>query len=167
MTVSKNKTLSFTGELFWAKNLFVPDDYRGNKEWKVKVGLDEDQLEHFKAANTRVQIRTNESYTDKPVVLLRRPTEKLFSSGKVEFDPPSVVNPDGTPFQEFIGNETKARVECSLYPTADGSGEYVCRLEKVVVLELVGYEAPEEDNEGKPHDHVPSDSEPALQKPAF
>ncbi len=66
----------------------------------------------------------------------RRDYSKLIGKEAVEFGPPEVINKDGEPFTESIGNGSTVTIRVALFDTAKGVGH---RLEKVRVDKHVAY----------------------------
>lgn len=147
------KTHKFTGYVYWTK-FKEPDDYLGVKRYKVTLALDEAGLEEYKKSGCRVNIKETEHG---PTVNLSKPYDAPSwhdASKWGEWGPPQVMY-KGEPFDELIGNESKAEVFVQVYDTRMGKGH---RIESMNILELVPYNKPSDNEEGN-SDAIPETTE--------
>lgn len=132
------KTHYFTGPCKWAK-LKVPDEYRGEKKWKVNVYLTKDSQKLLKQTGVPLKLREDD---DGIYVTFSRPTEKTYNrDGKdetVQFSPPKVFDGELNEIDDLIGNGSIITAKVSVFPDK-GSGPSH-RLEAVRVDKLVKYE---------------------------
>lgn len=121
------------GKLKWAKNLVIPDEFRGSKNYKVQLyDVDEDA---WKA--TGVQTKPKEDKEGDKLFLLKRPDSRVISNELVSFGPIAVVDKEGTDISDkMIGNGSEATVEFITYDTSMGKGH---RVNRVVVTNLIEY----------------------------
>lgn len=167
-TKSTTKYLDFDGIVAWCR--VYPgqeDEYNGIKNWKMNFYPDVETIAKMKAAG--IQLRLKEDDGEKSGVsgkyfTLKRPLEKEFSDGIQKFLPAEItfaqtgevvkykINADGTDFNMVgdkivIGNGSKVRVTLECYQTKRfGVGT---RLQKIKVLDLVEYVAPEDVSENE------------------
>ena len=128
-------TLNHTikGKLKWAKNLVIPDEFRGSKNYKVQLyDVDEDA---WKA--TGVQTKPKEDKEGDKLYLLKRPDSRVIQNELVQFGPIEVVDEEGEDVsKKLIGNGSEAEVHFITYDTSMGKGH---RVNKVVVTNMIEY----------------------------
>lgn len=147
----------FQGPCKWAK-VYKPDMKFDPGYYGLDVYLDEDQQKEFKAIGLRNKFKQDEDGT---CVGFRRKVGKQPWAPFADWGPPEVVDKDGKPFKELIGNGSVVAVEVVVYDTAKfGKGS---RLEKVVVIDHVPYE--KEDPSGVEPEEGDDKPKPATAKP--
>lgn len=134
-----SKVYYFSGQSWWG-NLVEPNDEYQN--WSQCVVLDDESRKLFK------ETKLKNKFVDTPFgpygIHFRRPVQKMFKDEVVTFNPPKVINPDGTPFDnpKRIGHGSKITCKVVVYShgTPTGKTAFAGRLEAVRVDELVPYE---------------------------
>ena len=122
------------GTLKWAR-LLTPDEYDGEKFWRVTVYPDSDSLEIIhnlmKQGIKNVLKKDDEGY----FMNFRRPCQMLRQGVLKPLDTPRVT---GTPANELIGNGSKGTVVLEVYGFSTRKGK-AARLFAVDVTEFVPY----------------------------
>jgi len=131
----------FRGKAKWAK-IYRPDPEYDN--YKINVYLDKASMKLFEEAGTQLTPKDDEDGT---YVAFRRDHSKMIKKELVTFGPPKVVDIDGNPVTESIGNGSEVVVKVAVYDGKKGKGH---RLEAVQVTNLVVY-----DNGGGSSNHAP------------
>lgn len=126
----------FTGPCKWAK-LSTPDEFRGEKKWKLNLYLDKTTKSQLKKSGLQLKIREDE---DGEYITLTRPVQKEFDDGVKDFEPPKILDKEHNPLDVLLGNGSKVTAKVLVYDSAMGKGH---RLEAVRVDDLVEYTAPE------------------------
>lgn len=126
------KNFVFRGKAVWPM-LIKPDEYMGNKYWKIGVALDEASKKLFKMSGLSLRPREHEDEELSPYVTFRRKIDGKFVT---EDNPPFIDNwnPDDGP----IGNGSVIEVLVQVYDTRYGNKGH--RLLGVKVLDLVPYD---------------------------
>jgi hypothetical protein len=149
MAKSKTQTYKFTGKASWAK-VYEADEFRGSRNFKIDVYLDETELKKRKDAGIQSKTYENEEGV---YVQFKRPEVKLISGTKQIFAPPKILDKDGNVLVEYkkndtntgfdrigepvlIGNGSVVEVVVSVYDTSMGKGQ---RLESVRIIDLIEY----------------------------
>lgn len=132
----------FSGPCKWAK-VYEPDDFQGERKWKIDVYLDKRQLKELKESGIKLKVREDEE-GGKFVTF----TRAMFKEGKdknlKEYTPPRILAADSkTEITDLIGNGSEVTVKIETYDTSLGKGS---RLAAVRVDKLVKFERAEEDN---------------------
>jgi hypothetical protein len=127
----------FTGKCKWAK-LAEPDDFKGQKKYKINLYLDKAGLRQLNESEARLQVRTDD---DGKYVTFSRAETKLIKEETKEQGPPwvlQVVDGEEVDFDDprRIGNGSTVTVKIAVYDTRMGKGH---TLEAVRVDELVEY----------------------------
>lgn len=128
-------TYYFTGKIEWAKvyqnNL---DSYEDGPPFaSVQMYLDEDNLEKFETTGSKLKLKANENGSY--VKFKRGPNLKFGNLW------PEVIDSEGEPFTDLIGNGSIATIKVVVYDSRYGKGT---RLEKVRVDEHIVYERDDE-----------------------
>lgn len=126
------KIFYFTGPVKWAKVYdHNVDEYGGTEFASIDVYLDEENLTRFKESGSRLKLREDDEGT---FVKFRRNIENKVNPdwGGV----PKVIDPEGEPFVDLIGNGSVCTIKVTVYDTKMGKGT---RLEKVRVDEHVEF----------------------------
>jgi hypothetical protein len=124
----------FSGTCQWAK-LKEPDEYNGEKKWKIDLFMERDELKALKATGVTLKVRENEE--GRKYVSFNRPVLKEIKGELREFDPPKLFDHAHQPLDCLVGNGSKVTVKIETYDTKMGMGH---RLLAVRVDELVPYE---------------------------
>ena len=141
----------FTGKAAWAK-VYEADEFRGSKNWKINVYLDDKELDKRKKAGIQSKVYEDE---EGKYVVFKRPETKLIKGSVRVFCGPEITdkdgktlvtykkNSEGTAFERvgdpvLIGNGSTVEVEVSVYPTSMGNGQ---RLESVRIVDLIEYKS--------------------------
>lgn len=119
-----------SGKAKWAK-VYKPDEKYRN--WTINLYLDDDSLKKYKASGMSMAFKEDD---DGSFVTFRRPEAKLIKNEMVKFTPPKVVNKDGEPISDNIGNGSDVTIKVIVYDTVKGPGH---RLEAVRIDKLVEY----------------------------
>ena len=133
------KQVYFSGEARWAQVYGKGDEKY--KAWKIEVALDKDSQKTFDESGCQLRAKKEDG---KYWVKFRRDHSKTIGKEVVEFDPPEVIDKNGDPITDSIGNGSTVTVRVALFDTAKGVGH---RLEKIRVDNLVVYERPKIDAE--------------------
>lgn len=110
-----------------------PDEYMGNKYWKIGVALDEASKKLFKMSGLSLKPREHDDENLSPYVTFRR---KIDGKYVTEDSPPFIDNWD--PEDGPIGNGSVVEVLVQVYDTRFGNKGH--RLLGVKVLDLIPYE---------------------------
>jgi len=136
------KYITVSGKIAWAHHLFEPDEFRGDKKWKVDFYPDVKSKQTITDAGIMLRYKAGEFGM---YIRPARPTQKMFKKGLVEFDPPEVTDKDGKKWEGgIIGNGSEATLRLSVFDTVNGPGH---RLEAVRIDSLVEYHSPEDSEE--------------------
>ena len=127
------KTYYFTGPCKWAK-VYQPDDYKGDKKWKVNFYLNKETKKLLKESGVQLKIRDDD---DGEFVVFSRPVERQYQDEVKEFKPPKIFNKELEEIEDLIGNGSVITAKISVFDTAKGTGH---RLEAIRVDSLVKYE---------------------------
>lgn len=119
-----------SGKAKWAK-VYKPDEKYRN--WTINVYLNPDSVKAYQASGMSMAYKEDD---DGKFITFRRPEAKLIKNEMVKFAPPKVVNKDGEPISDNIGNGSDVTVKVLVYDTVKGPGH---RLEAVRVDKLVEY----------------------------
>jgi hypothetical protein len=122
----------FSGPCKWAK-VREPDDYQGDKKWKVDVYLNKDELKQLKASGLSLKIREDD---DGKFVQFSRSVEKEIKGELIKFDPPKVLDKELNPIDSLVGNGSTVTAKIAVFDTAKGKGH---RLEALRVDELIEF----------------------------
>lgn len=136
-----SKLYYFTGPCKWAK-VYEPDDYNGEKKWKIDVFLDKNSLKDLKATGCKLKVKEDED--GKKFVTFNRPVVKEIKGEMKDFEPPKVLDKDHNPITDLIGNDSTVTVKVQVYDTQMGPGH---RLEAVRVDNLIPYAAAPQEGE--------------------
>lgn len=134
-------TLYLSGKAYWAKvfehNL---DNYDGTLSAQIEIELDKEQRDALKESGSRVTPKLQDDGTIR-VRFKRKFDNPLFPNlGGL----PNVLDAEGKPLNELIGNGSDVTVKVTVYDTKKGKGT---RLESVRVDNLVEYNAESKSNE--------------------
>lgn len=127
----------FYGKTKWAK-VHTPDEKF--KRYTVDAYLDDKSFTLFKKSGIQVEVREDDD--GETFVRFGRPVSRVFTNRKtgedelIKFGPPEVVDADGNPTKELVGNGSECTFEIETFPTVKGIGH---RLAKLQVLSLVAY----------------------------
>ena len=131
------KYMYFTGLCKWAK-LQTPDEYNGEKKWKINVYLTKNEQKQFKESGLKLKLKEDD---DGVYVTFSRPLEVKYPNGDVrEFQAPEVIDAELNPIDTLIGNGSTVTAKVEVFDSNFGIAH---RLDKVRVDNLVKYEAPE------------------------
>lgn len=103
------------------------------KRWKISLALDKDSQKVFDESECQLRAKRDDG---KHWYTFSRNHERVVKDNVVHFDPPEVVDFDGNPTTEFIGNGSKVTIRVALFDTSKGKGH---RLEKIRIDSLVPY----------------------------
>lgn len=164
MAKSKTKYMKFKGRVAWAM-LYSPDEYKGNKFWKLSFYPDDATIQKIKDAGIQTKQKEDDgsaSGVSGKYYQFRRDCEKKFDSGLQKFSPPSVFAKDKSKLVTYeedadseygyerigepvlIGNGSEVEITLEVYPT--GSFGKGTRLNSVRILDLIEYD-PDADDE--------------------
>ena len=125
----------FKGTCKWAQ-VYRPDDKYDN--FKITVYMDDESMALFKQSGLQLTPKEDEDGT---FVCFRRPNYKQIKKDLVHFGAPKVINAEGAPITDSIGNGSDVVVKVVAYSTAEkGKGH---RLDTVQVTKLIPYEGSE------------------------
>lgn len=157
--------------------MYKPDEYMDKEYWKISFYPEtEAVLDKMKAKGVRLKVYEDngeKSGVEGKYVVIKRPTEKQFKDGLVEFTPPAIYDKDNKPLVTYdketgekkgetvlIGNGSLVEVTVCIYDAKPyGKGT---RLESVRLIDLIEYnpEKEEDDNE----DDEKSEEKPVEQE---
>ncbi len=134
--------VTLSGELWYARTGTPETDPWGNTNYKVTLYPDKESLSLIMDLQSQGIKNTLKKDDKGYFVNYKRHDVKVSSKGKkMEFGPPKVINADGTPLTEFIGNGSKGAVKLEIYEYAfQGRKSKAARLEGIKVDTLVPYE---------------------------
>ena len=168
-----SKNYKFRGFSGYAM-MYRPDEFMDKEYWKISFYPETGAvLDKMRAKGVRLKVYEDDgekSGVSGKYVVIKRPTEKEFKTGLVEFNPPSIYDKDGKGLVTYdkktgerkgepvlIGNGSLVEVTVSIYDAKPyGKGT---RLESVKIIDLIEYnpEPDEEDDDAE---------EEAEEKPA-
>jgi hypothetical protein len=122
--------LYFRGKSKWAQ-LVTPDKEYDN--FKINVYLDDASRALFKESGLQLEPKTDE---DGEYVVFRRKNYQQIKKDLVHWGAPKVIDREGAPVSELIGNGSEVVVKVQAYDSKKGKGH---RLDTVQVLELIPY----------------------------
>lgn len=131
----------FSGTCQWAK-LKEPDEYNGEKKWKIDLLMDKGELAELK--KTGLKLKVKETEDGAKFVTFNRPVFKEIKGELREFDPPKLFDKEHAPLDCLVGNGSAVTVKVEAYDTQMGKGH---RLLAVRVDELVPYEKTNPDSD--------------------
>lgn len=150
------KSVTVTGLGYWAKLSEDKLDMGYQDAWKDKGGctvidvdLTKEEYDRLKKAGSALRGKPSPDNDGRLRVKLRRPwIGPSFNKEKLG-GLPRVVDEEGKPFDELIGNGSIVEVTASVYTTQGGAGINGTRMDKVKVVDLVTFtpEDAEEDFE--------------------
>lgn len=137
--MSKSKYKKFTGRIGW-NHLVTPDEYLGEKKWKM--GFYPDDLQAIKDMGNRSKVRSTEDGT---YIDLTRSVEKEFKGELTKFDPPKITL-NGEEFDgKYIPRGSRIEVDLCFYNAGKfGTGT---RIQSVKILELAEEDEPKTENQ--------------------
>lgn len=151
-----SKNIILRGKSYWARVYEGNHDEYGGKEfYKITVALDDESWAKYNKSGMTLKAKpVSQSDEDAPLgVTFRRDKEpRVFKDKKtgeyVEFGggAPDVLDANGKPIDDLIGNESDVEVLVSVYKTKTVPPKTGHRLEKIKVLNLVPYDVFREDN---------------------
>lgn len=146
-----------SGKCKYAK-LNVPDERYG--DYKLDLYLDDASWPKWHESGMQGEVKQDEG--GKYVTIRRRPRQDY--GGKIiEWGKPKVIDKDGNPFTDFIGDGSSLTVKVQVYDTRfKGKGK---RLDTVRVDVLVPYVKKQEENSGDAPDPTKSMSQPDVGMP--
>ena len=125
------------GVATWAK-IFPEnvDEYNGVKKYSITLSMEDELADKFEGTGTRKVLKRggDGKYQVKLTRPFAQPTFPELGGA------PVVVDENGEPFKQLIGNGSKVSVEITVYDTKMGKGT---RLDKVIVRDLVPYDGKE------------------------
>lgn len=123
--------LYLRGKAKWAQ-LTSPDKEYDN--FKINLYLDDDSKAIFAESGLQLTPKTDE---DGEYVVFRRPNYKQIKKDLVHFGAPNVIDTEGRPVNQLVGNGSEVVIKVVVYDSKKGKGH---RLETVQVTNLVPYE---------------------------
>ena len=124
-----------TGKCNWAKVYKPEAEYDKSKHsWRIDLYPDDQSWELFDKAG--LALKKREDKEGGKFVSFKRPTKKIIKDKIVELEPPKVLDFEGNPMTDLIGNGSDVTIKVSVYDTAKGKGH---TLEAVKVNELVEF----------------------------
>lgn len=143
--------------------VYKPDEYMEKEFWKISFYPEtEAVLDKMKAKGVRLKLYEDsgeKSGVEGKYFVIKRPTEKQFKDGLVEFNPPAIYDKNGKDLVTYnketgerigepvlIGNGSLVEVTVSIYDAPPyGKGT---RLESVKLIDLIEYNPePKEDED--------------------
>lgn len=148
-------TTKLRGKAFWARVYEGNHDEYGGKEfYKITVALDDESWVKFNKTGSGLKPKAVASDDDTLGITFRRDVKgksgvKNGKKWEILGGPPQVVDEDGDEMTDLIGNGSEVEVAVDFYKVKNGpmKGKKGHRLEGVKVLELVHYEAPDDDED--------------------
>lgn len=135
-----------TGELKWARTKEAETDPWGNTAWKVTVFLDKgsESIETVMDMQSQGIKNTLKKDHDTGQYFINFKRTAVDKKGKIN-TPPKVVDKDGNPLNDLIGNGSKGTVKLELrtFKLKTGGNGAAATLDTIKVDELVPYEARE------------------------
>jgi hypothetical protein len=131
------KTFKFSGTCKWAKVHTPVDAFDKNKpkEYTIDLYMNEGNLEEFRRSESQLRIKKDEA-ENQTYVRFRCPSQVMINGEEVVFKP-EVLDENGVPTDEPIGNGSAVTISVDVYDTRMGKGS---RLKKVEIDRLVPYE---------------------------
>jgi hypothetical protein len=173
---STTKYLKVRGKVSYAK-LYEPDDFRGEKKWKLNLYPSVDTILMLKQAGLQNKFKDDDgekSGVTGKYLTFSRPCQKEFRDGITKFLPPEILNDKGDKivwYEEtkdgvemhgdrvLIGNGSEIEIDLAVYQTQRfGAGS---RFNSVKIIDLIEYNPPEEVSENEV-DSVGEEVAPAV-----
>lgn len=149
--MAATKKYRFKGKGAWFYSLFETDEYGDKEFWKLNCYVDKETKKAIKATGSKAQVKDDDgdrSGVEGEYFTFRRNTEMKKRGKIVKLDPPEVYSPDGellTEYPDGLGNGTTIEFEIEVYDAGKfGKGT---RLNKVRLIDIIEYVAPEEVDE--------------------
>jgi hypothetical protein len=163
-TKSKTKYIKVRGKVSYAK-LYEPDDFRGDKKWKINLYPDAASYDLIKKVGMQNKFKDDDgskSGVTGRFCSLSRPTEKKFGADLTKFLPPEILDKGGSKIITYeqsddgvvmigdkviIGNGSECEIDLAVYQTERfGAGS---RFNSVKILDLIEYVPPEDVSENE------------------
>lgn len=140
-----------TGDLYWARTQAPETDPWGNTGWKIAVYPDKESLTvvmDMQASGIKNILKKDDRGY---YINFKRPS--VDKKGKT-YAPPEVVDAEGKPVTDLIGNGSKGVVKLSLrtFALKTGGKGAAAILDKIKVTELVPYETSGKKSEASDED---------------
>ncbi len=120
-------------------------------DFKTDLYPDDKSLTEIMKLKARGLKNTLKKDEDGPFMSFKRPQSKLMRGRVVNFTPPIIVNSNGTPVHDAIGNGSEITIKLLIYPyNAPTGGKGIgarwesVRIDTLVPFELEHFEDPEE-----------------------
>jgi hypothetical protein len=139
-TYNKTETVYVQGKLSWAKRLFYPDDRY--QKYSVQIHPNSESLEKIRDLQTKGLKNILKKDDDGYYTQFSRPTVRKYGSVVKTFEAPIVVDKDGQPIGDVIGNGSDATLKLEVYEhgTPGGGKAVAARLVSVRVDNLVAFD---------------------------
>lgn len=130
------KYYNFKGKIKWTQNVHEPDEFNGQRFWKISVfDLDENSKAEFAQSGIRITPKTDGD--GDTLYTFRRSCTKLIKGELIEFEPPAYIDSEGNDITVQVANGSEAIVNVAVYDAgAMGKGH---RLQGIKVTNLIEY----------------------------
>lgn len=185
MARSKSKYVKFRGKSVYAM-VYRPDEFNGQEFWKIGLAVDKAGAEEIKESGSQVRVKYAEEVPNiddgTRFFTFRRPAQKTFKNGTVNFCPPTIYDKKGKNLVSYhrgkeqvyqydegteeperrgepviIGNGSEVEVTVCIYPA--GSYGKGTRLESVKIIDLIEYNPDDEEETEPEDDEAPFDTD--------
>jgi hypothetical protein len=129
------KSYSISGTCKWAKVHAPVDAFDKNKpkEYTIDLYMNTENMDVFKQSESQLRVKEDD---EGKFVRFRCPSQVMINGEEVVFKP-DVLDENGVPTTEPIGNGSAVTITIDVYDTRMGKGT---RLKKVEIDRLVPYE---------------------------
>ena len=135
LTNMATSEIYLSGMCKWAKVHTPQNKYEStDKEWSINLYLDEVSKKAFDMSGLQLKKKEDEEGT---FITLRRDVTKVINGDTLTFMKPAVLDGEGQPVTDMIGNGSEVTCKVDVFNTAKGMGH---RLQAVRIDELEPYE---------------------------
>ena len=162
--MAATKKYKFKGKGAWFFSLFETDEFGDKEFWKLSFYVDKATKKAIKDTGSKAQAKDDDgdrSGVEGEYFTFRRNTEMKKRGKTVKLEAPQVFSPEGDLYEEYpqgLGNGSTCEIEIEVYDAGKfGKGT---RLNKVKILDIVEYVAPEEVDEPDDEEEIPEKEAP-------
>lgn len=134
--------------------LVKPDDFNGEKFWKIGLAMDEASKRLFKMSGLKLRPKSHDDPELNDFVVFRRPVAKVIKGEERTFAPPKIEG--WNPEEVVLGNGSEVEVYVEVYDTRFGKGH---RLAGVKAINVVPFEGETGQKVIRPEDIDDNDSD--------
>ena len=136
----KTEIVYIQGKISWSKRLFYPDEKY--QKYSVMIHPNPEGLEKIRELQTKGLKNILKKDDDGYYTTFSRPTVRKYGAVVKAFEAPAVVDKDGKPIGDVVGNGTDATLKLEVYEhgTPGGGKANAARLVSVRIDNLVEFD---------------------------